>query len=193
MNQKKYMEDNQRKEEHLKSINDTYFGIGWIEFKDLIKLHGFVPALEYDINYNKWETPSVEEAIIYYHPNKGLIIWATSFNNKTTLNGGHLYGEIQANSKKDEETIWRWLSTGGCIDQKNNIWETQHDVREGLFSKLNILESAGKFLSKWTKKDRFLWFVDYAEDDVLRYDYKAITREKILRCPKELQDIIGIN
>jgi hypothetical protein len=185
----KFMEDNQRKEDHLKSINDTYFNMGWTEFKSLIKEHGFIPALEYDVKHDEY----IDEFIIYYHTSKGLVICADSYFNKQDINGGNLYGEIQANSKEDEHTIWRWLSTGGCINSEKSIWTTQHDVREGLFSKLQTLESAGTFLPKWTKKDRFLWFVDYTENKVPGYDYEKITREKILRCPKELQDIIGIN
>jgi hypothetical protein len=187
----KLIKDNENKRNHLQAINDTYSGMTWNEFKNLIKEHGFISALEYDLVYNKYGNPKTEEAIIYYHPKKGLIIWAESFSGKTSLNDGKLYGEIQANSKEDEEVIWKWISTGGCIDKEKGIWKTSHDVREGLFSKLQTLESSGKFLSKWTDKDRFLWFVDFNEDDVEGYDYKEITKEKILKCPKELQEIIG--
>jgi len=188
----KFMEDNQVKNTHLKSINDTYWGMTWDEFKNLIKQKGFTPALEYDLIYNGWNEPTTEEAIIYYHLSKGLIIWATSFSNKTSVNGGTLYGEIQANSKESENIIWKWLSTGGCIDSDNMIYETSHDIREGLFNKLQTLESAGKFLPKWNNKDRFLWFVDYVENDSEGYDYKEITKNKIKKCPKEFQNIISL-
>jgi hypothetical protein len=188
----KFMIDNQIKDEHLKSIGDTHFGMSWNEFKKLIQQHGFINAYSYKLDYKGWSNPTKEEVIIYYHQKKGLIIYAESFNNKTTVNGGKLYGEIKANNTESEKVIWKWLSTGGCIDADNMIYDTSHDVREGLFSKLNELESAGTFLNKWTKKDRFLWFVDYVEDDVEGYDYKKITLDKIKKCPKELQDIIGI-
>ncbi len=163
----------------------------WNDFKMLIKKQGFVPALEYDFIYNGFSEPATEEAIIYYHPIKGLIIFATSFSDKTSINGGNLYGEIQANNKEDCSIIWKWLSTGGCIDQDKMIYQTSHDVREGLFSKLELLESAGIFLSTWTKKDRFLWFVDYVESKQPGYDYEAITKEKIAKCPEEMQNIIN--
>jgi len=179
--------DNARKDEHLKLIGDTHFSMTWDEFKTLIAVHGFVKALVYDFKYKD----NTDEAILYYHPQKGLVIFATSFGNKKTVNGGHLYGEIQANSEEDSKTVWRWISTGGCIDSEKLIFDTSHDVREGLFSKLETLESAGKFLNKWTDKNRFLWFVDYVEDDEPDYDYKKITQEKIERCPREFKDIIG--
>jgi hypothetical protein len=65
-------------------------------------------------------------------------------------------------------------------------------VREGLFSKLDELESVGKFLSLWTNQNRFLWFLDYNESKIDGYDYKKITYDKIMKCPIELQNIIGI-
>lgn len=184
--------DNEIKEEHLKSLKDTYFSMSWRYFKNLIQEKGFVNGYTYEIDYDNWGNPRKEEAIIYYHPQKGLIIWATSYNSKTTVNGGNLYGEIKSNSKEDEKVIWRWLSSGGCTNAKEMIWKTSHDIREGLFSKLDTLESAGEFLNKWTNKDTFLWFVDYAEDKLEGYDYKKITNEKINKCPIELQNIIGI-
>jgi hypothetical protein len=170
----------------LKAANDTYFSIAWDEFKNLLKFYGFIDGLTYEFDYEQRK----EEAIIHYHPTKGLLIFATSWG-KQSINSGNLYGEIKAKSKEDCKTIFRWLSTGGCIDQENMIYETQQDVREGLFSKLNELETAGDFLNKWTNKNRFLWFVDYAEDKVPGYDYKAITQNKIEKFPIEARKIIG--
>lgn len=179
-------ESNTNKKDYLKSIGDTYWGMKWDEFKNLIKKHGFIPALEYDVKHDKY----IDEFIIYYHLNKGLIICADSYFNKEDVNGGTLYGEIQANSEEDREVIWKWISTGSCIDIEKGIYKTSHDVREGLFSKLNTLESVGEFLPKWTNKDSFLWFVDYTESKKENFDYKEITNNKIKMCPKEFQDII---
>ena len=183
----KAMIDGEAKSKHLKSIGDTYWGMKWNEFKDLIKGHGFVAGLEYDFEYEG----RIDEAIIYYHPVKGLIIFATSFGQKDRINGGNLYGEIKANSEEDCQTIWRWLSTGGCIKDSDMVYETSHDIREGLFAKLDTLETAGRFLNRWIKKDRFLWFVDYVETKDERYDYKKITQDKIKKLPQECRNIIG--
>lgn len=185
----KAMSDNHRKTEHLKGLGDTYWGVDWNEFKNLIKSYGFIPALEYDFKYDSFGESCTEECIIYYHPEKGMVIHATSFGNKDHINGGNLYAEIEANSDEDEEVICKWLSTGGCIE--GLIYETQQDIREGLFSKLNELETAGKFLNRWTNKNRFLWFVDYSEEKKNGYDYRVITQNKIKRCPQEFRDIIG--
>lgn len=183
----KLIYDNKKKTNHLKSIGDTHWGMKWNEFKDLIRKHGFVVGLEYDFKYES----GTEEAIIYYHPTKGLIIFTTSYGQKDSINGGNLYGEIKANSEEDCQTVWRWMSTGGYIKDSDMVYETSHDVREGLFAKLDTLETAGKFLNKWINKDRFLWFADYAETKIDGYDYKKITQSKIEKLPQECRDIIG--
>jgi hypothetical protein len=178
--------DNQTKKDYLQSIGDTHFGMTWDEFKNMLVNYGFINGLTYKFDYKKRK----EEAIIYYQPIKGMIVFATSWDNKS-VNSGNLYAEIKANSKEDRETIWRWLSTGGCIDSENMIYETQHDVREGLFSKLNELETAGTFLNRWTNQKRFLWFVDYAESKKKGYDNTIITQQKINKLPKEARAIMG--
>jgi hypothetical protein len=183
--------DNEIKNEHLKSIGDTYPRMTWTEFKELLLSKGFRDALTYEFECSDLNVSRIEEAIIYYNPEKGMIVWATSFCRKKDVNGGTLYAEIQANSPEDEKIIWRWLSTGGCRDRGKRIYETSHDVREGLFSKLDTLETAGQFLKEWTVKDRFLWFVDYVDTENPKYDYEAITQSRIEKCPEEFRKIIG--
>jgi len=181
-----FVESNERKGKYLASIGDTYSRISWDDFKNLLIRKGFVSALEYDIH----QDGNTDEFIIYYNSAKGLIIHADSYWNKKTINSGTLYGEIQANSEDDVREIYHWISTGGCIDRENFIFETSHDVREGLFSKLDTLETVGKFLPIWTSKNRFLWFLDYTETKVEGYDYKQITKDKIEKCPDGLKNII---
>jgi len=183
-----FMVDNQVKENHLKSIGDTWFNMPWSEFKKKLEDYGFVLGLQYDIKHDD----QIDEVVIYYHKEKGLVIFADSYFNKKDVNGGELYGEIRANSEQDKQDIWLNLSSGGMSHYDNMVFETSHDVREGLFFKLSKLETSGKFLSQWLNKDRFLYFVDYVENKVEGYDYKKLTREKILKCPKKLQEIVGL-
>jgi hypothetical protein len=185
------MKDGNLKEKHLKNINDTYFGMSWQYLKDLLKENGFINGYSYEVKYTCYSSTTDEEMIIYYHPEKGLVVWAESYSNKTSVNRGTLYGEIKANNEEDATIIRKWMSTGGFIDRDELIHTTAHDIREGLFSKIDTLETGGTFLTKWTKKDRFLWFVDYIETKVEGYDYEQITKDKIGKCPKELQNIIG--
>ena len=181
------MMDNEDKANHLKKQGDTHYGMKWDDFKALLVQKGFKQALVYDFKHDE----SIDEFIIYYHLEKGLIVKADSYYNKEKINDGTLYGEIQANDEESARTVWQWMSTGGCIDVEKLIFETSQDVREGLFSKLDTLETAGKFLNRWSNPKRFLWLLDFTEHKDESYDYKKITNEKIKRCPVEMQEIIG--
>lgn len=190
----KFMFDNERKIEHLKSIGDTYFNMPWNDFIILIKDYGFIEGLRYNFEAPKHgfinEPDRIEEAILFYHPSKSLILWATSFGNN--INGGKVYGMAEY---EDWKTCCKVLS--GCSHGNNgedkNILHFDYDIREGLIHTLNKIASNLRLLPKWQGRKPFMWFLDYAEEKVDGYDYKAITRSKIERCPKELQDIIGLD
>lgn len=67
------------------------------------------------------------------------------------------------------------------------------DMREGAIAKIMKLKRDHRFakpVAHWQNKSRFLWFLNQTEDKG-DYDYKAITNEKILKCPKEFIDIIN--
>lgn len=197
----KFFDDNQKKKDHLESIGDTYWGIKWDTFINLIETNGFKTALRYDFEYNGFSKPSIEEAILYYHPQKGLIIWAESFGGKDHINGGKLYGEVYMKEEMWQDITKVLTSSHGSFaywDKESNIdvYKEQvyfnFDIREGLIHNINKVEEVIPFAPVW-KDTQFLWFVDYVEDKVPGYDYKEITQQKISRCPKEFQDIIGIN
>ena len=183
----KFMEDGEIKNNHLRSLGDTHYKMSWEEFKNLLLSKGFVNALTYEIKHDKDKT---DECIIYYQPIKGWVIFATSYWNKGSINGGTLYAEIQSNNKESLNELWLHLGSGGLIDKENLICSTSHDVREGLFSKIEDMESYGKFLPVWTSKNRFLWFVDYVDNKVEGYDFKKITQSKIEKCSQEFRNII---
>jgi hypothetical protein len=178
--------DSEIKRDALKEINDTHFGLTWSEFKKLIRLNGFVEGYSYDIKHDK----EIDEAIIYYHP-KGLVIWATSYFNKSSVNGGTCYGEIKTGKDISSTDFYKWRSTGGMVSETKDhyVFTTSFDVREGLFTRISELEKCGEFLKKWTDKKRFLWFLDYTEDNT--DDYKKITDLKIKKCHPLVKEIIG--
>lgn len=74
----------QMKNAHFANLGDTYFSMGWNEFKSLIEKRGFKLGLKYDFPYSMLE-PRTEELIIYYHPVDGLVICATSYSNKASV------------------------------------------------------------------------------------------------------------
>lgn len=194
------MEDNKIKNNHLNSLGDTHFGMKWNDFIKLIESYGFIKGLRYSFvppKYYDDEEERAENAIIYYHPTKGLVLWATSYGK--SINGGKVYGEVLMN-KEIRKDIYKALhdcSHGAFAtwnrdkeeDEYKEQIEFDYDIREGLIHVLTRIENTTKFASIW-KDSHFLWFVDYAEEKQEGYDYKKITEEKILKCPIELQNII---
>ncbi len=199
----KFMADNETKSEHLKSIGDTYWGMKWNEFINLIESYGFVSGLRYDFIAPKYgfsdEADRIEEAILYYHPTKGLILWATSYSGN--INGGTVYGEINIDKERWKEIskALNRCSHGAFAhyngeteqDEYKNQVEFDYDIREGLIHVLNRIENVTSYAPIWTERN-FLWFLDYAEENQDGYDYRTITLEKILRCPNDLQDIVKV-
>lgn len=162
---------------------DTHFSMLWDDFKKKLIDYGFKVGLSYDLPYED----IIEEAIIYYHPEKGLILWSQSFSNRTSVCEGTCYGKIKARQQGVTHNIFKWMSTGGFED--SFICATSFDVREGMFHRIKQMEKDGDFLSQWTDKDRFLWFVDWNESKIEGYDYKKISLDKLKRCPIECQKI----
>ena len=172
------------KQRHLKSIGDTYWGMSWFEFKALLSRNGFEIAYEYTIERHG----GTDDAALFFNTEKGFVIFADSF--RDSINSGKLYCEIKCDPGYEVYTMQN-LKTGGCINSKDNIYESAHDVREGLFHSLAVLEMHGEFLPIWTSKDRFLWFVDSVETDQKGYDYVALSQEKIDKCPQRFRNIIN--
>ncbi|PHA03024.1 hypothetical protein COE51_01390 [Bacillus pseudomycoides] len=201
---------NEIKANYLKSLGDTHFSISWDEFINIIESYGFKEGLRYDFQHDNGKC--TDEAALYYYPEKGLVIWATSYWNKKSLNSGKLYGQVKSKEKIEYETVsdkWgerqiiKWTGTlksssqslndcshGAFMDIETGI-DFDYDVREALINKIEQIGNHLEFLSKWNKK-QFLWFLDYAEEKQPDYDYKEITKEKIMKCPKELQEILAV-
>lgn len=186
----KSIRDNEIKREHLKSIGDTYYGIEWGAFINLIEQHGFKEGLKYDFiapKYNAREKDRIEQAILYYHPIKGLIIWATSHGNH--INSGKVHGMAKYNEWEDVFSVL--TGSNGDNGEDENIRYFDFDIREGLIHNINKVDNNLKLLPQWRGRLPFLWFLDYAEEKQPNYDYKVITAKKIAKCPKEMQDIIS--
>jgi len=178
------LSDNLETESHLKEVGDTFFSMTWDGFKALIVQNGFKMALSYRIERHFQS----DEVALFHNTEKGLVIFADSYGD--SVNSGTLYGEVTCRVGHENE-IFCAISTGGCTDQAKGIWETSHDVREGLLHKIARLEEHATFNPVWEAKDRFLWFLDSTETKSRNYDHKAITQKKIELCPLEFRKIVG--
>jgi hypothetical protein len=180
---------NQMKENILKAASDTFFSMTWDEFNDIVTSNGFKNVYEYSFIHDYWkDSITTEKAAIYYRD--GLVIFLTSYNNGTTVNGGNLYGELKLNNP---DAGWRDIPNGcsGGFDDEGNL-HFSYDIREGLINFINSLSKVGSFNSVWKYKGHFLWFVDYKEEKEPNYNYATITKEKISKLPEEVQRMLQV-
>jgi len=177
---------NERKRYALKETGDTHWGMDWNQFKSLLEIHGFKEGYSEVYEYNKYEG-STEEVILYYHPEKNLVIWSQSYSNMTSINSGSLYGHYKTELNGYEAFNGVRCSHG--YNQETQVYYFDIDVREGLFTKLYTLESDGEFVeADWS--DRFLWFLKLDEDSK-EVPYKILTQQKIDQANEECRKILN--
>lgn len=194
-----FMEDNKKKEQHLKSIGDTHFGMKWIDFKNLLKRYGFEDGYSYQFKNKNY----TEEAILYFHKEKGLILWATTYG-EDSINGGTVYGQIKIN-KDDYKELYKVLDCShgsfGWYDRETKTEGLKDavyfdmDVREGLLYKLNQIEKVTNFLPVWTTENHSekprMYLYDFVEKYEKEFTFDDATMNKLSKSCKEVKNVIG--
>ena len=179
---------NQRKAEYLESIGDTHFGITWIDFIEIVKAYGFKSGYCQKFTGTAWSGKGVEEKeIIFFHEEKGLILYAESYDGKS-VNKANVYGEVKIGDKleKNQCEALNGCSYGG---NKNGTMYFNVDVREGLRFHLDALSEAFEFSKSWSKVP-FLWFLSYMDTENENYNYEKINKQKIDASTPEVRKII---
>lgn len=182
------MMTNQIKDEHLKSIDDTHFGITWIDFIVIVKAYGFKSGYCQKFTGTGWSDKGVEEEeIIFFHEEKGLILHAESFNG-TSVNSAKVYGEVKIGDKLEKN---QWEALNGCshCGNGNGTMSFDVDVREGFRFHLDALSEAFAFSKSWSKVP-FLWFLNYMDTENENYSYEKINKQKIDASTPEVRKII---
>ncbi len=181
---------NQIQREHLESIGDTYFGITWQDFIEIVKAYGFKCGFHQNFTGTGLSDNGVEEEeIIFFHEEKGLILHAESFDGKF-VSSAKMYGEVKLNDGKLERSQLDALN--GCIygDNGNGTMYFIVDVREGFRFHLDAVLDAFEFSKSWSKVVPFLSFHNYMDTKDKNYDYEKINKQKIAVCTPEVRKII---
>ncbi len=179
-----FMDHNEKKRSYYKSINDTYWGIKWNDFLQIMIDNGFEVVLE-DEFPNHQQNNRLEKFIILAHKGKGLLVKAESYGD--CINSGDCYGQA---TQKDHFNKWFPISCSGGYDE-NGVISWHKDIREGLLLNLQTIEQDMTLLSKWTNPDVFLYLVDFSQTKVEGYNYKEITNERLSRCPQWVRVMIS--
>lgn len=188
---------NANKKDLLAQANDTYFGMSWSYFIDQLFSRGFKLGTAWRFTDDKYGEIHEEVAVIYYRED-GILIFAESYSNATSVNSGKCWYELEfsdeANSTGD--AFRRIIRTGGMHAEKK--LNNQIDIREGLFHKLETAAECGKFIPVW-EHNTFLWISDYVESRLIS-GYKSedygvemhkLTSKHISACPEIVQKMVA--
>ena len=153
----------------------------WTELIEWAKKEGF--KVGYNNNF-KGFFDKKEEEVIMYNEEKGLILYAESFDGN--VNHASIYGEITYDEDYEKSFPLGFLSSFCYEDEKTIVFEL--DYRRGL-SLINQIPDSCEFSKVWKNK-RFLWFVNHMEKNKEGYDFEKINHDKIQASSPEVRKII---
>lgn len=183
------MATNKAKVELLKEMGDTYFGVTWDDFIKIVKDYGFkVGYSEKFTGIHQWDDKRVEEEeVIFYNEDKGLILYAESYNG-TSVNRADVYAEVKRGEYITDEQREALNDCSHGVNEIGTMY-VQVDGREGLRFHVDALSKAFELSKTWGTVP-FLWFLNYMDIRDKNYDYTKINKRKLDACKAEVRKII---
>lgn len=188
----------------MRAFGDTHLGMSWDEFLTILGMSGFILGMERTYALDRVCPEAVmakheEVAVLFYHPTKGLVVYATSFSyGKTSprvVNKAMLYGEAVPKTGVDTDVVRRHLYTCSFTVTPERPLEDgvlfSSDARCGLVNQIAAIEAVCFLMPSWTDVPD-LWFLDPSE--MRREDFShrhEINRDRIAECPDDCQAIFG--
>lgn len=164
---------------------DTRPGTTWQEFIEIAKAYGFKCGLCQKFTGDAREGGVEEEEVILFHEEKGLILYATSYD-KTMLNDAYVYGEVKMTKEKDYENLHILFRPNV---NENSTCSFSIQVIYGLCYRLELISKNYKFSKTWSTKQS-LCFINYMDREVKNYNREEINCKKIAACVPEVRKII---
>lgn len=171
-------------------IKDVNSKNSWRECTKIILENGFEVGYkeEYAV---KGLNGTIDEIVLYYHKEKGLVLFAESYRNKNFIDKLKLYGEL--NSATVDFTTEQMYASHYCSKTTPNKLTTSFyfDTKEELFGKLNKLEKNFEFCKKWTCfPPSFHFFI--SDETIQKLNFNKIRMERIMASKKEVREIMGL-
>lgn len=173
----------QLKKQVLSEIGDTHWGLDLEEHLKVWLKEGF--RIIYKEAFVGVSYEYAETLFILWHSEKGILGFIETYN-KTRVNKSNIYYNVKLNSL--DSYSWRYTSSHTGISD-DLVLAGSHDTREGLLVAIDGLEKMGTFMPVWTKPYWYS-FATYSEWKDTKLDYKAVTADRVMKLPIEVQNAI---
>ncbi len=188
---KKINSDHPVKKARLKRLGDTYVGITWHDFIESAKAYGFKCGFRQKFTGSglSEEKSFEEEEIIFFHEEKGLILYAESCE-ETSVGDVVVYGEVKADHRNEKQI--KALEGSSNCGNRNGTWSFKFKLKDGLHLYLNAVSEAFEFSKTWRSPHYllFLNYMDWKKHNSFDSDVDEITNQKIAACTPEVRKII---
>lgn len=173
------------KKQALQAAGDTYWGITPADALSAMEAAGFVLVHSEPVG----DTGDVQRILV--HPD-GLLIDFDSYYADTTINSGSVY--YQWRPAVDGPDRWEFTASGGFSRTDESVWIGYHDIREGLFRKIQRLRENGEFVSPWIDTDgwarpRISTYLDWRHNP--SFNIEANTERILAGLPTWAQKVLG--
>ncbi|MFH1589034.1 MAG: hypothetical protein ABIB43_00510 [archaeon] len=185
-----------RKETEALLSGDTYMSMPWVYFDALVEQNGFKEVLAYNFKTEQGN----ETYKCWIRKDLGLLLTGESFTliNKS-INSTNLYFEMNLPDDFNFYDLSIAMKSSSSSPRVKGEYQPtfllDFDGREGLVKYIKELESLPsevKLNSPWKFLDkRFLWLLDYSEENKKVYDHTKISYDKIKSMTVEAQEMLG--
>ncbi len=194
-----HLQNSMMKHSILSELGDTYWGISWQAFLEIIDDLGFDIIEDRQFTYDTGDgRVRYPVNLIAAHVGKKLLLHATSWIDVDedgaeveTVNDGTIYGAAYLEDSPDRPAAWKMFAgcSGGPL-REDNVWPFSFDVREGLVTRLMRIEEQATLVD-WNDPDRILCLFDYSENKK-HGDAWLLRRDKIFAsAPESVRSFIG--
>ena len=181
--------------------NDTHANISLTDLVAIVTTFGFEEGYRRQFISNFDNAPTSEDEVIFYHEEKGLILYAETYrksviNPCSSVNSAKIYGEVITNRETLTDKQRNALIDCSHNGIKKGSIQFDIDYRCGFLTKLSSIAKAFEFSKSWSGVPP-LWFLNHVEVAALGRDYykagetaNRINQRKIVQCTPEVRKII---
>ncbi len=164
----------------------------WKEFEKIITKYGFKLGFEEEY-YGEWFGERIKDKIVlYYHEEKGLLLFAESYMNGSSVNQLKVFGELKLlnpeMTKNQQYALYHCSSSN--VNEKSISFEI--DSKTKMFNILNILTEQFEFCESFSKVPIDFNILTSEEGLKRKLDFKELTRKRLSISDEKIKKILGV-